>query len=140
MIGGSTDPNPFNLSFVHPLQACFFTDRINNPNLVGRGKIPRWIRKQQKRPSSLKAAVACLPPQIPQPVVAVIDSRSGFHVLMFESIEVAVHMEAAFWLEWQFCKRDSSGIRHWHQFSVPEMLDELANRNGSNVESEILDC
>ncbi|CAJ1934534.1 unnamed protein product [Cylindrotheca closterium] len=119
---------------------CFCTTYVPDPNLVGRGEIPQWITNQQKRPSSLEDALACLSPQVPKPAVTVIPLNSGNPALMFESIEVAVHMEAAFWLEWQLCIGDNSGIRHWYQFSLPEMLDALANRNDSESEFNILHC
>jgi hypothetical protein len=86
------------------------------------GKLAVWIAKGRIRPSIAKQALDCVPPHfssIPRYTVKITFSEcdSG-KAVFFDSVEMALRMEAAFWLERQF--GDSS--RHWYQQSLEEMM------------------
>lgn len=79
------------------------------------------VTASNARPLQINEALRCLPPQM---------RPSYFHkmkavgsTLMFESLEVAIQMEAAFWLERQFHASDA----HWYQRGafILEMIHSL---------------
>jgi hypothetical protein len=85
-------------------------------------KLASWIAQGRARPSSAKQALDCVPPHfgsIPLYTVKVAFSEcESSKAVFFDSLEMALRMEAAFWLERQF--GDSS--RHWYQLSLEEMM------------------
>jgi len=107
-------------------QARFVKKLIPALPLNGRGKnsLPRWM-KRQMRPSSAPDERKCLPPQVARPKTSVISLGNNQRVLMYESIELAVKMEAAFWLDRQFCVHYKTGRRHWYQHDVAQMMAAL---------------
>lgn len=85
------------------------------------GKLAGWIGQGRARPSTAKQALECVPPHFNIPLytakIEFSECDSG-KAVFFESVEMALRMEAAFWLERQF--GDSS--RHWYQKSLEEMM------------------
>jgi hypothetical protein len=111
-------------------QARFLNDSIAKIPAFGRGKnkLPKWIKKDRFRPSTIVEAKQCVPPTVACPTV-VESAGSG---LRFESIEDALTMESAFWLNHQFCHAGKSGIRHWYAFSVEQMIELLRKHEKKN--------
>lgn len=87
-----------------------------------RGGLPTWIVQGRARPSSPKHAVKCVPPHlenIPRYTVKVeFSDCESCKAVFFDSVETALRMEAAFWLERQF--RESH--HHWYQQTLEEMM------------------
>ena len=82
--------------------------------------------KKHKRPNSVLHAKACVPPGVPCPnIIEVQLSSSDRRFLLCDTIAAAVHMEAAFWLELQFCFAQKSSTRHWYQHNLQEMIQLL---------------
>jgi hypothetical protein len=85
---------------------------------------PAWVRSVnpvRPRPDKVSHALDCLPPDFRGSVKIVHGSIGGVPELLFESIEVALRMEAAFWLERQF----RTIKEHWYQKDVTYMLARL---------------
>lgn len=86
------------------------------------GQLPGWLFQGKHRPTTASQAMACVPPHfatIPRftTKIAFSDYESG-KAVFFDSVETALRMEAAFWLERQF--REAS--RHWYQQTLQEMI------------------
>lgn len=111
-------------------RAYFINKWIPALPVVGRGKnkLPRWIKKNRRRPSTLADAKECVPPNVTCP--ALIESKD--YGLLFESLEDALKMEAAFWLNNQFCHAGKSSIRHWYAHSMDQMIDILRKHNNGS--------
>jgi len=88
--------------------------------------LPAW-HYEFDRPKSLDHALECVPDFFRGTVLrTAITVRCGSSAskfeLFFTSVEVALRMEAAFWLEWQF----SNSSQHWYeQGDVAEMISRL---------------
>eukprot|EP00526_Cylindrotheca_closterium_P001795 CAMPEP_0113641756 /NCGR_PEP_ID=MMETSP0017_2-20120614/21931_1 /TAXON_ID=2856 /ORGANISM="Cylindrotheca closterium" /LENGTH=1107 /DNA_ID=CAMNT_0000553135 /DNA_START=1 /DNA_END=3324 /DNA_ORIENTATION=- /assembly_acc=CAM_ASM_000147 len=117
-------------------QARFVKNVIPILPLNGRGKnsLPKWMRRHM-RPSSAPDERKCLPPQVPHPKTSVIPLANSQKVLMYESIELAVKMEAAFWLDRQFCVHYKTGRRHWYQHDVAQMMAALRKNEEAEIEA-----
>ena len=86
------------------------------------GRLAGWVWQGNARPTNAKQALACVPPHMENIAcytakIAFSECESG-KAVFFDSVEMALRMEAAFWLERQFC--DSSG--HWYQQTLQQML------------------
>ena len=114
-------------------QAKFINGVIPLLPVFGRGKnkVPKWMKKHS-RPSSVEDAAACVPANVnlPTPITARV-AKDGRAVL-FESIEDAISMEAAFWLERQFCSAGKTWTRHWYDFTFPQMIQILSTHIAAN--------
>lgn len=112
--------------FLGFLQARFINDLIPTLPLDGRGKnkVPKWMKKHM-RPKCVADERNCLPPDVPHPKTSVVELSKDGPVLMYDSIELALRMEAAFWLERQFCWVQKGGTRHWYHHSIPQMIQLL---------------
>lgn len=79
--------------------------------------LPAWLKEtdtSRARPTTIAGALRCVSPSagIDKEKIRSIISLDGKGVhLVFESVEMAVRMESAFWLERQF----STTKRHWYQ-------------------------
>lgn len=87
---------------------------------------PAWLKRtdaSKTRPNSVSAAVSCVPHAFARHLKqSRVVSKDGRDVLVFPSLELAVQMEAAFWLERQFL----TGKKHWfQQHDVPNMIGKL---------------
>lgn len=104
-------------------KARFLNDSIAMVPVFGRGKnkLPKWIKKNRGRPSTIAEARKCVPPNVvcPTPV------ESGRDGLLFGSIEDAMKMEAAFWLSLQFYQAGKTWIRHWYAYTMGQMIETL---------------
>jgi len=85
------------------------------------GKLPGWIVQGRPRPTTAKQAMSCVPPNfanVPRftTKIAFSECESG-KAVFFESVETALRLEAAFWLERQF-----GDWRRWYQQDLEEML------------------
>jgi hypothetical protein len=91
---------------------------------------PAWVRSVnpiRPRPNTAADALDCLPPSLKDSVSIVVGSIQGAPELLFETVEAALRMEAAFWLERQF-----RTIReHWYQKDVTYMLARLMAEHGA---------
>ena len=80
--------------------AKFINTTIPTIPILGRGKnkLPKWMKKHM-RPSKVADAKACVPPGItcPEPIEAPLATKNTSPTLMFDSIDSALKMEAAFW-------------------------------------------
>jgi hypothetical protein len=110
-------------------RACFVNDCIPLSPVHGRNKkrLPKWIKKNHSRPTTVADAKDCLPPNIAEdakecPRMHVVP---GIHGVVFESIEDAIKMEAAFWLEQQFCYVTKVSTMHWYLHTVEQMISIL---------------
>jgi HrpA-like RNA helicase len=118
-------------------QASFLNKGIPLLPVVGRGKnkLPKWIKKQNGRPTNIADAEQCVPPNVECSVIT--ESKSGAG-LMFGSIQEALQMEAAFWLEQQFCHASKSSTRHWYMHPMDQMIQilrkALPNKGGGTVD------
>jgi hypothetical protein len=112
-------------------QAKFVNNVVPKLPVIGRGKnkLPKWLKKKHDRPSRTEDAMACIPEGTNvaslQPWEAK-TSKDGQSVL-FESIDAALRMEAAFWLERQFCTAGKESTRRWFHHTFEEMLRVLQN-------------
>ncbi|KAL3918332.1 MAG: hypothetical protein SGILL_004290 [Bacillariaceae sp.] len=93
-----------------------------SPNGRGKNKLPKWIKKQHNRPTSIAEAKDCVPPNVDCPAMIEISSGAG---LMFDSIQDALQMEAAFWLERQFCHAGKNSTQHWFMHPMDRMIQIL---------------
>ena len=104
-------------------KARFLNDSIAMVPVFGRGKnkLPKWIKKNRRRPKTIADARECVPPNVvcPTPVES---EKEG---LLFGSIEDAMKMEAAFWLNLHFCQAGKTCTRHWYQHSMGQMIETL---------------
>eukprot|EP00980_Cylindrotheca_fusiformis_P013993 scaffold3651_cov104-Cylindrotheca_fusiformis.AAC.1 len=106
-------------------QARFINDSIPLIPLTGRGELPAWMNHHM-RPSSTAEERKCIPPGGHKLENNSIYFGEEGSVLMYGDVEKAVRMEAAFWLERQFCVViDSSTTRHWYQMEISEMIQIL---------------
>lgn len=111
-------------------QALFINTAIPDVPMAGRGKnkLPKWIRKSCRRPSTQSEALECVPPNIASPKCI----ESG-GTLLFESIQHALQMEAAFWLDQQFCHAGKSSTQHWYLHSLDFMIHILLKVHGGTL-------
>jgi HrpA-like RNA helicase len=109
--------------------ARFINDLIPVLPIFGRGKnrLPKWTKKHM-RPQRAEDAQSCVPPNIscPKPNNRKLLDRL---TLFFDSIEAALRMEAAFYLERQFCFAGKSATRHWYDHNFQEMVQLLRKHN-----------
>ncbi|CAB9524055.1 Probable ATP-dependent RNA helicase spindle-E [Seminavis robusta] len=122
-------------------RACFETGIIPLAPVEGRGKnlLPKWMRKQP-RPVWANDALECIPPATRKAAVESFEVQSpGNHQLWFRTIDAALRMEAAFWLERQFSFGKKSGdnnkskvVRHWYDQSLTEMAEAVKSRSAEN--------
>lgn len=104
------------------------------PYIQRNSKIAAWLKQTdvtKVRPTASSAAAGCVPPSFaPKVKSKLVVLKDGKEVLVFESLELAVRMEAAFWLERQFLQ----GKRHWYQqtdvFSMANRLKSEMKRTG----------
>lgn len=86
-----------------------------------------WLKRTESsraRPNTISAALTCVPPNFAGNVQhkVVVSTNGKQKTLVFECLEMAVRMEAAFWLERQFL----SGKRHWYQHhDIGHMVSKL---------------
>ncbi|MGK3760271.1 MAG: hypothetical protein ACI8RD_012588, partial [Bacillariaceae sp.] len=113
-------------------KARFVNDSIGDISVVGRGKnkLPKWIKKNSERPSTIADAKACVPPNVLCPKLVESDSDG----LLFESIEEALQMEAAFWLNRQFCHAGKVDTRNWYTHSIDQMINILQKQHDGSLE------
>jgi len=113
-------------------KARFVNDSIGDISVVGRGKnkLPKWIKKNSERPSTIADAKACVPPNVLCPKLVESDSDG----LLFESIEEALQMEAAFWLNRQFCHAGKVDTRNWYAHSIDQMINILQKQHDGSLE------
>jgi hypothetical protein len=105
-------------------QACFNNTGLRYTKQISKRKRP-WITEKpiQARPTSLSDAADCVPPAFQRHLddkMSVL-SVGGNSVVVFQSIEMAIRMEAAFWLERQFCKTSL----HWYEQEITSMVERL---------------
>jgi hypothetical protein len=116
-------------SYVSPpmYNAIFVNKSIPDLPITGRGKnkLPKWIKKSRGRPSTVAEAKECVPPNIKCPNMVENPSEG----LLFESIHDALHMEAAFWLERQFCHAGKASMRHWFMHPIDQMVAILSKHH-----------
>ena len=116
--------------------ARFVKKAIPIVSLNGRGKnkLPNWM-KRHMRPQLVSDERNCLLPKGTNPKKRgprkggiPLGNKQTDVVLVYKSIEWAVKMEAAFWLERQFCVcNNKTGTRHWYQHDLSEMMTALRN-------------
>ena len=100
----------------------------------GKNKLPNWM-KRHMRPQLVSDERNCLLPKGTNPKKRgprkggiPLGNKQTDVVLVYKSIEWAVKMEAAFWLERQFCVcNNKTGTRHWYQHDLSEMMTALRN-------------
>ena len=111
-------------------KARFLNESVPFTPVFGRGKnkLPKWIKKSKRRPTTAADAKECVPPTVECPTI--VESKNDG--LLFESIEDAVKMESAFWLNQQFCHAGKSWIRHWYAHSMDQMIAVLEKHSNSN--------
>jgi hypothetical protein len=93
--------------------------------------LPLWLRQSNPscvRPNRISDAAACIPPSFSALLKGSFEiSRDAFGGLVFETLELAIRMEAAFWLERQF----ATDTCHWfQQGDVDEMILRLISEYG----------
>jgi hypothetical protein len=96
--------------------------------LFGRGKnkLPKWMRTNDQRPRSIEEAMACIPPSVTIPEPKLVNLSKDRQGLAYESIEAALQMEAAFFLELQFAVATKSSMRHWYHQTLDAMINILS--------------
>ena len=85
-------------------------------------RLDEWLWQGRARPPTSKQGLKCVPPHfsnIPllMAKISFSECESG-KAIFFDSVEMALRMEAAFWLERQFMDTN----RHWYQQTLPEMI------------------
>ena len=96
--------------------------------LTGRGKnkLPKWMKSADMRPKQVEEAQRCVPPAVPVPEPRLVNFSKTRQGLAYESIEAALQMEAAFFLERQFATASKTSTRHWFQHTLGEMIQILS--------------
>lgn len=119
-------------------QAKFQSDAVPLTKLLNRSNkklgLPKWMKKHS-RPHTIQDAKACVPPGVPCPEPKVVFLSNHRPALAFYSIEVALRMEAAFYLERQFAVASNSIILHWFHHGLDQMVDILAKTFSPDVSS-----
>jgi hypothetical protein len=87
-----------------------------------------WHRHSTSRPWTAVAAAECVPPRyrnikLLQTEICTRENKK-YKATLFGSIEDALSMEAAFWLEANFGTKE----KHWYEQSFPELVLQLVNR------------
>ena len=106
-------------------QAKFKNSLIPPIPLSGRGKnkLPKWMKKGHPRPSKIVDVKDCIPPTIAVPEPFVVCVSKDTQALVFETVESAILMEAAFYLERQLAHAGKSSCRHWFDFGTAEIIE-----------------
>lgn len=101
----------------------------------GRGKrMPKWIKKGENVPRDLEGILSCLPPNATIPEIVTVKANGKLNGFWFGSgsIQAAVEMESAFWLEKQFCNNRQVVVRskrqpilHWYEQTIDQMVASL---------------
>jgi len=103
------------------------------PYIKRTSKVAAWLKQTdatKARPAVASAALECVPPSFLSKVKQkLVVSGDGKETLVFDSLELAVRMEASFWLERQFLR----GKRHWY---MQQDIDGLAGRLKSEWKAE----
>lgn len=107
-------------------RAKFKNGLIPMTPLLGRGKnkLPKWMKKDS-RPKTVHDMKACVPPTIPFPEPKVVHLSKDRQALAFDTIDCALQMEAAFYLERQFAVAGKNTFRHWFDHGLTEMVNIL---------------
>merc|ERR1711976_347660 len=95
----------------------------------GKNKLPKWMKKHT-RPSRMKDANDCVPPTVSCPEVAEVSVSRDRTVLAFQTIEDALRMESAFYLERQFSFAGKTFMLHWFDHSFDKMIQLLSLETG----------
>ena len=109
------------------IKARFINDIIPIVPLVGRGKnkLPKWMKKHV-RPNHPSQAQNCIPPGISKRIKGIVFHHSKDRpILLYNSIQDAILMESAFWLERQFCQAQGGTKTHWYQHDLGQMMKVL---------------
>eukprot|EP00538_Stauroneis_constricta_P006063 CAMPEP_0119572152 /NCGR_PEP_ID=MMETSP1352-20130426/44476_1 /TAXON_ID=265584 /ORGANISM="Stauroneis constricta, Strain CCMP1120" /LENGTH=2052 /DNA_ID=CAMNT_0007621837 /DNA_START=51 /DNA_END=6209 /DNA_ORIENTATION=- len=103
--------------------AQFTNSIVPDRPLAGRGKnrVPRWV-KRHIRPQQPADANGCIPPLLTMPEPVRIKIGHNSQRLAYRDMETAMRMEAAFWLERYFCCATKTTVRHWYDFTFPQMV------------------
>eukprot|EP00548_Thalassiothrix_antarctica_P009887 CAMPEP_0194161756 /NCGR_PEP_ID=MMETSP0152-20130528/79114_1 /TAXON_ID=1049557 /ORGANISM="Thalassiothrix antarctica, Strain L6-D1" /LENGTH=245 /DNA_ID=CAMNT_0038871571 /DNA_START=721 /DNA_END=1458 /DNA_ORIENTATION=- len=119
-------------------QARFINDLIPIAPVFGRGKnkLPKWMKKHA-RPNQIDDAKNCVPPGVSCPTPVAIFVSKNLSTLVFQSIDSAVKMEAAFWLDRQFCSAGKSWTRRWYNHNFQEMIEVLKKHATKMVEEQL---
>jgi hypothetical protein len=86
-------------------------------------KLPLWVQctsPVKSRPSTIGDALSCVPKVFAQNVNGQVRefTINGDNILIFKTFALALQMEAAFWLERQFC----SATKHWYDIIDTEKM------------------
>jgi hypothetical protein len=85
-----------------------------------------WITRKpvQARPTTLLDAFDCVPKEVKHCLAGkvFVVSIDGTAMVVFEALQLAVQMEAAFWLERQF----RTARQHWYQQTIESMVQRLS--------------
>jgi hypothetical protein len=102
--------------------------------------LPSWLKETNTarvRPTTVDAALRCLPPEAlvdkekMRPVISLDGKRA---TLVFDTLELAIRMEAAFWLERQFLTTK----RHWYQhLDLTNMVNRLKDAYRADSTSRV---
>jgi len=115
-------------------QAKFVNDTIPMIPVTGRGKnnVPKWMKKN-KRPICRVDALACIPPNVKSRKFKEMfeTQTTDGKAILFPTIEMALCMETAFYLELQFASATKSSVLHWYDHPFPHLLSLLLNQFGS---------
>lgn len=118
-------------------QAKFVNNVAPKLPVVGRGKnnLPKWMKKHD-RPSRAEDAMACVPEGTNVASLQPWETKTSKdgQSLLFESIDSALRMEAAFWLERQFCTAvGKASTRRWFHHTFQEMIHILQKYTEQNL-------
>jgi len=105
-------------------QAAFINrDHYSTRRLGRTDHLSTWLNDRLPRPANLADALDCIPPTHRRHFehkMALI-KWNGSQQLVFEDIESAIRMQAAFWLELQFRTRK----KHWFQQDLANLISRL---------------
>jgi Helicase conserved C-terminal domain len=110
-------------------RACFSSTLLPWLPIDGRGKnlLPKWM-KRMTRPIQKEDVPPCIPDATRKACLEAHQVQSaGKMDVWFHSIDAALRMEAAFWLERQFCRASrrsdrTATFRHWYNHTFEEMM------------------
>jgi len=111
----SSDWEIYTIAIDETMWFCAFFVATDLPYIKRASKVAAWLKQTdvtKVRPTASSAALSCVPSNFASKVkekLVVIDD--GREILVFDTLEMAVRMEAAFWLDRQFLQ----GKRHWYQ-------------------------
>jgi HrpA-like RNA helicase len=94
--------------------------------------LPTWMRQKEHRPGTINDVLACMPPSLLSESDLYTTKVKDHTVVCFPTVEWAIRMEAAYWLERQYCSKK----KHWYEQSLQALTIDVKNNNEPQSEQK----